>query len=576
MHIPEEPTKGEPRGMKRARARQKIRKFVLSLPLISRAFPVDEETGHQQTLVTGFCDVCQCRGDARNRLLDCMNCHTIVHQRCYGINADPVHDLWCCQYCEAATNVHETLVPEYLSPPIRQIKLHITESPTSQATQPVCVLCPRKGGAVKPTSDGKWAHIHCAIMHPEVCFLDDYKLEPIGFMDAKGNKHSLTELNHSRFGIACVVCGSDQGLCMRCSMSGCTEAFHASCARESKLFHEVKKVWENPHGYIINVHCPLHSNQSNTNELPMVEWKYIEAREETEENDQNKEIYEGEVVDGKRHGFGVCIYSNGDMYEGFWREDKPHGYGTLTDVDDLIIYEGEFHDGEFSGWGTYLFYNGSYYSGEWRDNLRHGRGVFQCRDGDMYDGEWKENQRHGWGTAFYNNSRRYDGEWQFEKENGQGLLVDPSGFSCDGQFRDGKIEGRGVAIYPDGSRYEGMWKNGKREGRGALWFTMDMDSCYEGKFKEDEIEGMGALTFSKPTKRLLSTCGPKENECDSAFEVNDTTSASNTMNSKSSSHELDKDQDLQTEDFEWIIPIDYQSGSVENMHLRAGFDRRGN
>lgn len=35
--------------------------------------------------------------------------------------------------------------------------------------QPRCLLCPKKGGAMKPTRSGtKWVHVSCALWIPEV------------------------------------------------------------------------------------------------------------------------------------------------------------------------------------------------------------------------------------------------------------------------------------------------------------------------------------------------------------------------------------------------------------------------
>jgi hypothetical protein len=38
--------------------------------------------------------------------------------------------------------------------------------------------------------------------------------------------------------------------------------------------------------------------------------------------------HEGEWKDGKKHGKGVCKYSDGDEYEGEWKEGKKHGKGN--------------------------------------------------------------------------------------------------------------------------------------------------------------------------------------------------------------------------------------------------------
>ncbi|RYY69786.1 hypothetical protein EON63_23305 [archaeon] len=39
------------------------------------------------------------------------------------------------------------------------------------------------------------------------------------------------------------------------------------------------------------------------------------------------DVYEGDFVDGKEHGYGVYIYSNGAKYEGQFKEGMMHGLG---------------------------------------------------------------------------------------------------------------------------------------------------------------------------------------------------------------------------------------------------------
>ena len=45
-----------------------------------------------------------------------------------------------------------------------------------------CCLCSLRGGALKPTTDGKWAHIICALTISEAVFEDPRKREPINVM----------------------------------------------------------------------------------------------------------------------------------------------------------------------------------------------------------------------------------------------------------------------------------------------------------------------------------------------------------------------------------------------------------
>jgi len=65
--------------------------------------------------------------------------------------------------------------------------------------------------------------------------------------------------------------------------------------------------------------------------------------------------YVGEYKDGKKHGQGTYIWSNGDKYVG------------------------EYKDGEVDGQGTYTWSDGSKYVGEYKDGKRW--------NGTMYDKE---------------------------------------------------------------------------------------------------------------------------------------------------------------------------------------------
>ena len=40
--------------------------------------------------------------------------------------------------------------------------------------------------------------------------------------------------------------------------------------------------------------------------------------------------YDGDFVDGERHGFGVFYYASGAMYEGEWKHNMKNGNGKFT------------------------------------------------------------------------------------------------------------------------------------------------------------------------------------------------------------------------------------------------------
>lgn len=63
--------------------------------------------------------------------------------------------------------------------------------------------------------------------------------------------------------------------------------------------------------------------------------------------------YSGQLVNGQRHGHGVCWYPNGCTYVGFWMAGKRHGIGRMTYADRGGVYEGEWHTDQWCGRGMY-------------------------------------------------------------------------------------------------------------------------------------------------------------------------------------------------------------------------------
>lgn len=79
------------------------------------------------------CDVCRSpEGEDGNEMVFCDKCNVCVHQACYGILKVPTGS-WLCRTC-------------------------------ALGVQPKCLLCPKRGGALKPTRSGtKWVHVSCAL-----------------------------------------------------------------------------------------------------------------------------------------------------------------------------------------------------------------------------------------------------------------------------------------------------------------------------------------------------------------------------------------------------------------------------
>ena len=78
------------------------------------------------------------------------------------------------------------------------ISNHEINSQFSTGVQPQCVLCPKKGGAMKSTRSGSsWAHVACALWVPEVSIGDPEKMEPIT---------NISQIPSQRWGLLCSVC----------------------------------------------------------------------------------------------------------------------------------------------------------------------------------------------------------------------------------------------------------------------------------------------------------------------------------------------------------------------------------
>lgn len=54
-----------------------------------------------------------------------------------------------------------------------------------------------------------------------------------------------------------------------------------------------------------------------------------------------------------------------------------------------IVYQGQVKDGKRQGYGIQKWPDGAVYVGFWKNNKSNGKGKFTHPDGDYYDGQWK-------------------------------------------------------------------------------------------------------------------------------------------------------------------------------------------
>lgn len=169
-----------------------------------------------------LCAVCQSTdGDKSDPIVFCDGCDLMVHATCYGkplIDEIPEGD-WFCAQCLGS------------------------ESHT-------CCLCPNKGGAMKPTKDGTWAHLVCAMFVPEVFFEDSEGREGI----------DCSKVPKMRWGNRCYVCKSKKGCGVECSEPNCGLWFHVTCGLKEDLWIDYR---QGKKGAVVAGFCKVHTDLWN-------------------------------------------------------------------------------------------------------------------------------------------------------------------------------------------------------------------------------------------------------------------------------------------------------------------------
>lgn len=141
----------------------------------------------------------------------------------------------------------------YGSPLVKQIPEDdwVCERCLWDAEDAECSLCPMRKGAMKRTTDWKWAHLSCALWIPECFFRFGEAREPIDYLQ-------LLPLRE-RWNIPCMHCKSSKGVALKCSHPQCQDAFHVTCGMENDVYLEYKT---NPSGVdVIVSYCQKHAKR---------------------------------------------------------------------------------------------------------------------------------------------------------------------------------------------------------------------------------------------------------------------------------------------------------------------------
>jgi hypothetical protein len=121
--------------------------------------------------------------------------------------------------------------------------------------------------------------------------------------------------------------------------------------------------------------------------------------------------YEGEFVNGKRHGYGTETLGSGyekKTYLGKWKDDLMHGQGTLTweDVAFIRKFSGEFLEGKpFSGAWTMLYDTRTTVE-NLQNGRKHGQTVTTWKNGTKLAFEYDQGLLGGPGSLACSNGRK--------------------------------------------------------------------------------------------------------------------------------------------------------------------------
>lgn len=208
-------------------------------------------------------------------------------------------------------------------------------------------------------------------------------------------------------------------------------------------------------------------------------------------------MYTGNWVDGKFHGSGQLVYSNGDTYNGDFYEGRICGQGSLAVVGGLT-YEGQWNDDQFDGRGTLKYPNGVIYEGQFKNGMKHGKGGIVYPNGGKYYGGWLDDAKHGPGKFDYPDGSIYEGEWCNDLPDGKGKKVWANGMEYDGNWSKGLRKGQGTCSYPDSSQYSGTWLDDQRHGHGS--FVEADGSTYTGEWANGRKDGKGVMAYTNMSR----------------------------------------------------------------------------
>ena len=141
-------------------------------------------------------------------------------------------------------------------------------------------------------------------------------------------------------------------------------------------------------------------------------------------NCDNCQVYVGNFKDGKKSGSGICYNENGNIiYQGQFLDDKPietypsinpskERHFSFIDLGSNNTYVGEFTDKDINGFGVIIFSNGDVWQSQFKNGNQKGIGLYLS-----YDGEWETINYKDNANEIISSSEKYREQADIAKAN---------------------------------------------------------------------------------------------------------------------------------------------------------------
>nr|XP_015201274.1 PREDICTED: lysine-specific demethylase 4C isoform X2 [Lepisosteus oculatus] len=249
--------------------------------------------------------------DGSSPLISCRTCSVQVHASCYGVRAQDVHGNWSCDRCAIGDMTAE------------------------------CCLCNLRGGALKQTTDTKWAHVMCAVALPEVKFSNETERDPI----------DTSRIPLQRYKLKCVYCRKRikkvSGACIQCSCGRCPTSFHVTCAHAAGVTMEPDD-WP----YVVFITCHRHQNRNSAAKSKSSK-KDISVGQTVITKHKNLRYYSSRVTEVTSQTFYEVMFDDGSFSNDTFPED-------IVSRDCVRLGPPEIGEAVQVKWPDGLFYGAKY------------------------------------------------------------------------------------------------------------------------------------------------------------------------------------------------------------------------